>query len=119
LDRDYHSAVEVQKLYALANKNHLDLHVWEKKEIENYLLAPDALARVAGVSSEDLEGIIAFKAELFQELDKLAVETRGCKLDELHKADRGKELSYFLKELDEWFSVYRLTLEGRLSVAGG
>ncbi len=119
LDRDYHSDVEVQKLYSLASENHLDLHIWKKKEIENYLLSPNALARVAGVSLENQEGITTFKEALFQELDKLAMDTKGCKLDELHKADRSKELSYFLIELDEWFSSNWSTLEGRLSVACG
>lgn len=119
LDRDYHSDGEVQKLYALANENHLELHIWKKKEIENYLLVPNALAKVAGISPEDYEGISAFKAGLFQELDKLAMDTKGCKFDQLHKADRSKEISYFLKEVEEWFSSNWTTLEGRLSVACG
>ena len=46
LDRDYHFDEEIAELYRKAEENHLNLHVWEKKEIENYILTPQSIFRL-------------------------------------------------------------------------
>jgi hypothetical protein len=46
LDRDYHSEIEIDKRLAEAARHGIQLHIWAKKEIENYLLSPKALHKL-------------------------------------------------------------------------
>lgn len=45
LDRDYYSEEQVQNVYNEAKNKDLKLHVWNRKEIENYLIIPEAITR--------------------------------------------------------------------------
>jgi hypothetical protein len=44
-DSDYHSATAITKRYENASEHGVRLHIWERKEIENYFLAPDPIVR--------------------------------------------------------------------------
>ena len=101
-----------------ANENHLDLHVWSKKELENYLLVPKALARVAGIKQEGQEWD-EFQEGLFHELDVLYNDIEGSKLNELYKKDRSKAPGVYLPEAKRWLESNWGTLESRLSIACG
>jgi energy-coupling factor transporter ATP-binding protein EcfA2 len=46
LDSDYHTPSSVQKRKNSARTNGIALHVWKRKEIENYLLVPSLIRRV-------------------------------------------------------------------------
>ena len=46
LDRDYHSQEEIEARLREAQERGVQLHIWSKKEIENYLLVPEIIARV-------------------------------------------------------------------------
>jgi predicted ATPase len=46
LDGDYHSQVEKQERLDKAKQQGISLHIWKRKEIENYLLEPEVIARV-------------------------------------------------------------------------
>lgn len=46
IDRDYYSNKDVQKQLKRAKEFGVELHTWERKEIENYLLIPSAFHRV-------------------------------------------------------------------------
>ncbi|HEU5349997.1 MAG TPA: ATP-binding protein [Terracidiphilus sp.] len=46
LDCDYHSDGEIRDRYTEAQNRGLNLHIWKRKEIENYLLQPNAIRRV-------------------------------------------------------------------------
>lgn len=45
LDRDYHSDQAIEKRYEEAARNGVILHVWSRKEIENYFICAEAVAR--------------------------------------------------------------------------
>ena len=46
LDRDYHPDEEIEERKRQAADRGVSLHVWNKKELENYLLEPSVIARV-------------------------------------------------------------------------
>jgi hypothetical protein len=45
-DSDYHTAQELADRHHQATDRGINLHIWERKEIENYLLDPTVIARV-------------------------------------------------------------------------
>lgn len=118
LDRDNHTDDEVAELHRRAAESHLRLHVWQKKEIENYLFVPQSLARIAGIA-KDGEAYQAFCEELFQKIDELKEDTRGKILDQLHTNDKSKAPSVHLAIANERLNRSWGSLEGRLSVSGG
>jgi hypothetical protein len=52
LDSDYHTAAEKDLRYSQAVKHGINLHIWNRKEIENYLLEPAVIARVIKARSK-------------------------------------------------------------------
>jgi hypothetical protein len=45
-DRDYHTPEEQNERYTQAAERGINLHIWQRKEIENYLLDPVVIARL-------------------------------------------------------------------------
>jgi hypothetical protein len=46
LDSDYHTPNEIQERINQAKEKGIDLHIWKKKEIENYFIVPEAIQRI-------------------------------------------------------------------------
>jgi AAA15 family ATPase/GTPase len=46
LDRDYYTGDEIEDVYNEAQKKGLKLHIWSRKEIENYLIIPEVICRI-------------------------------------------------------------------------
>jgi hypothetical protein len=62
LDSDYHTASEIQTRYEDAKQRGVNLHIWRRKEIENFLLEPRAIRRV--LASRVKNGEIPSELEL-------------------------------------------------------
>ena len=45
LDSDYHSKDEIKERYDEAKEKGIELHIWNKKEIENYFIIPEVFQR--------------------------------------------------------------------------
>jgi hypothetical protein len=65
IDRDYMFETEVEDLIEKARSEAVNLHIWKRKEIENYLIVPKAMHRLIKSKSvsfaefeHDLEGYI-------------------------------------------------------------
>jgi putative AbiEii toxin of type IV toxin-antitoxin system len=48
LDRDYHMQAAIRKLSNALNDEGIELHVWDRKELENYLIDPVLISRISG-----------------------------------------------------------------------
>jgi hypothetical protein len=53
LDRDYFPDEEIAERYAEARRWGVQLRVWSRKELENYMLVPDAISRYIGAKVRD------------------------------------------------------------------
>lgn len=116
LDRDYHSQAEVNGLMQRAEESHLQLHIWERKELENYILSPQSIFRLTDKSQEEYS---QFRDELLHELEALRMQTLGGLLDqfdhEFNRQSPSTNLELATSELDKHWA----TLEKRLSVCNG
>ena len=116
LDRDYHSQAEVDILMLRAEESHLQLHIWKRKEIENYILSPQSIFKL---TDQPQEKYSQFREELFCELEILHDQTLGGFLDQYYYEFRDKNpstnLSLAKSELDKRWG----TLEDRLAVCNG
>jgi len=58
IDRDYFTDEYIEKQMEAAKGVYLNLHVWKRKEIENYLLIPNAIFRITGRPEKDYKDFI-------------------------------------------------------------
>ncbi|MCH5344290.1 MAG: AAA family ATPase [Acetatifactor sp.] len=115
LDKDYFSQDKLDELRKEANSNHLQLHIWSKKEIENYLLNPRVLFR-----------IIASQKVLYQEFLEKLQDLLDSMQDEVFDQMSGQIAKYNSMEHSTANKVARkvmsekwTTLENKLSLVGG
>ncbi len=77
-DSDYHTEDEIQKRYSDASRLNVELHIWRKKEIENYLLIPEVILRI-------LQKEIGHNVSSIQEItDKIQEIISSLQEDALH-----------------------------------
>lgn len=73
LDSDYHTEGQKSARLEQAARNQIHLHIWNKKEIENYLLVPAALQRlIAERAARRVEAPTV--EEISEKIDQLATE---------------------------------------------
>ena len=116
LDRDYHSDDEIATLYQKADSSHLCLHVWKKKEIENYILTPRSVFRL---TQENEVKYPEFLECFMQELEQLKEQTIDGILDQISQKFRNQAASTNRKAATAQVERQWQTLEGRLSICNG
>lgn len=116
LDHDYHTEAEIEELYRKASESHLKLHIWKRKEIENYILTPPSIFRVSNASPDQFD---AFLSELSYELDSLRESTLDPIMDQLWARDKKKMPSYYRKPAEDILNASWSSLDGKLSIANG
>ena len=126
LDSDYFPRDLILKEYENAENNKLHIHIWERKEIENYLIEPTVLFRLSQMPADKYDCFIKileqlvdqFKERVFDQYAEHIQRYRKTNVSEANKEARifldghwrgltkkiklvgGKEL---LKEINKWF----------------
>lgn len=77
LDRDYHTDEEIQSRLEDARKAKIKLHVWERKELENYAISSNAIARL--ISRETGTEIASKVVE--QKISEISEEMKDSAID--------------------------------------
>ncbi len=101
LDRDYFPADLLEEKMRMAEKNKLMLHIWERKEIENYIVEPKVLFRLLPVRTsgyeeflKNLEDLVdTFSDDVFDQYAEHIVKYR--KIDH---STANKEAREFMKK---------------------
>lgn len=81
LDSDYHTPEELEDRREDARKRNVQLHIWSRKEIENYLIIPTAIVRV--IQDRVTRGQAPSASEVFQKAIALADPREDEILDNL------------------------------------
>ncbi len=121
MDRDYHTDDEVAARYSEASKRGIQLHVWERKEIENYFLRPSVVQRL--ISSDSSGAGLPSLDQVTANFKRLADELQNSTFDAIAEAylARNKGLgsgnaNAFARER---MKSAELTLDGLLGIVSG
>lgn len=122
LDSDYHTTNQKDIRCAQAIKNQINLHIWAKKEIENYFLVPSVLRRL--IASRIARRMIPpTEVEIAEKIDQLAVERYDEVFDgisaEILAETRGLGAAGANQATREILDPLYASAEGRQSLASG
>ncbi|HLP48724.1 MAG TPA: ATP-binding protein [Candidatus Deferrimicrobium sp.] len=84
-DRDYHSDEEISKRYREAKERDIHLHIWNYKEIENYLLIPETILRVIEKNKKN-DGNLPNKNQIIDKINSLTSDMEDSILDNISSA---------------------------------
>ena len=122
LDSDYNTPDSIQKRLKTAKTEGIQLHIWKRKEIENYLLVPVAIRRAIEKSTPK-NGITPTKEEVEEKLREIA---EGLRMDvlnlmaaEFFEEDRKAGFQGANKQAMERLEKSWKTLDGKLAVISG
>ena len=80
LDSDYHIPAEIDKRKKEACSKDVELHIWSKKEIENYFLNPDAIVRIICGRDSQLDARLV-KADVLERIANIALSMKNNVFD--------------------------------------
>jgi len=92
LDSDYHTKETIAARYEDAKRVGVNLHIWRKKEIENYLLIPGAIRRVILARIED-KSKAPSEEKIKSKLGKIAEDERDTAFDAIAQEVLGENKS--------------------------
>ena len=86
LDSDYHTTAQMKDRYDDAAAKNVRLHIWSRKELENYFLVPDVIARaiaerMPGPSRAPSPSRAPNGADIAAQMDSVADELRDTTQD--------------------------------------
>ncbi len=120
LDRDYHTEEEIQERLKQAKEKGVELHIWGKKEMENYLIKPEAILRLINKRTCKRKSTIN---EVIQAIDsistKLYDDTLDAMADELAKSNKRLAASTINKQVRKYLNSFWNDIDKRLSVVSG
>jgi len=121
-DSDFHTPSQIAERRAEAHRNGLNLHIWSRKELENYLLVPQAIHRVIGGRAGDerpLPTVDLIREKLFELAGGLKDEVMDALAAELLAQNKPGGPTQANRAARERMAPLWDTLDGRLSIASG
>lgn len=119
LDSDFYPERVVRDRLAEAVEKNVRLHIWSKKEIENYLLIPSAIKRLLAQRSD----VSPTENEVIDTLLEIAENLKNTTLDNLAQEclnlDRGRGLGAANRQAREIVDYAWETQDGKLSIIPG
>lgn len=121
-DSDYHTAEDIRKRYEEAKHRGVQLHIWQKKEIENYFLVPKAIQRIIASNNKKLVEAPTLQ-EVEEAIDEIVEQQKFATLnafaEEFHIQDRRSGVTGANEQSRKRVEEVWKTREGRWSVVSG
>jgi len=120
LDSDYYTPEQIQNRYKEATKKNVNLHIWGKKEIENYLIIPTVLERV--ISQKGVEAVPSvgeIEKKINEITDSLKDQIIDCFSQEFHNQERSKGIASANKKARKLVESSWETNAERLCIVSG
>lgn len=121
-DRDYHTSEEIVERLRLAKEKGVELHIWSRKEIENYLIIPEAIVRIiksAGRQGKPVPSTKEVLSQIEKITDNLYHETLGDIAEEIQKKNKGILFKSIQQKAVEYVKPNWESLDGRLTLVSG
>jgi len=122
LDRDYHTQEEIQSRLEDSKERKVELHIWNKKELENYLLIPTAISRIINSESKREKDIVT-DSEISKQLEIIAEKLKDQTFDslsnELFLQDKGHGVQKANQKARNLVDSEWNSLENKLSLVSG
>jgi energy-coupling factor transporter ATP-binding protein EcfA2 len=122
LDSDYKTEATIQKRMDTAKAEGIQLHIWKRKEIENYLLVPPAIQRVIARDAApeiSVPSVAKVEAKLDEIAESLRLDVLSGMATEFFQEDRKIGFPGANKKALERLDEVWKTRRGRLSVVCG
>jgi len=122
LDSDYHTEDDIKHRQEQASQHSINLHIWKRKEIENYLLIPSAISRLITEGTDDnSEGPSIEEVE--KKIDEIAETLKTTVFDAMSQEYISNDRSGGVPQANQR-ARHRLdqnwqTREGKLGVVSG
>ncbi len=94
-DSDYFTVTEVNERKEEVKKIGINIHIWERKELENYLIIPTAILRILKTESKRANNLVVADVEsvIDQETKKMEDELINRLADAVQKRERKHSVS--------------------------
>lgn len=118
VDRDYYPEEYFDEIIKRSENNHLWLHVFRKKEIENYFLVPAAIFRLTKLPNSSFA---EFLLEYEKLVDSFSGRVQDCIAGKMHEyyRSRGKDPITISHIAREYFNTRWTTLESKIALVSG
>jgi AAA ATPase domain len=121
LNSDYHTAEEIRERLEDAARRGVELHIWRRKEIENYLLVPEAILRAAQRVESRLHAVR--EEDIVERIDRVAEELQTEVVELIaehgHQRNRGVGIRTHMQRAREFVANQWDSFEGRVSLLPG
>lgn len=91
LDSDYHTPKEIETRQKDAEAKNVRLHIWQRKEIENYLVVPAAIRRIIAHGCKEPPSVEDITAKLLQVAESNKNEVYDTFAESFLLEDRGRD----------------------------
>jgi hypothetical protein len=120
-DSDYHTKDEIDARYREAKQRGIELHIWERKEIENYFICPEAVLRI--VATHKRKGANPTIKDVEAKIDEIAESLRRsvlmALLAEYHAQNKGEGAPGAYDRAEAHIEAVWGTTDGRWSIVSG
>lgn len=114
LDSDYYIPEIITERKIEAKNKNVNLHIWERKEIENYLINPYVIERVLLTKCQSCSpNVMEINDKIAEIAESLKDHTKDCFSQEFYNNDRSKGIAYANQKARELIDEHWATNDGR------
>jgi len=116
LDRDYYTDLQIEEQKKKAIENHLILYIWNKKELENYIVNPKALFKLLRKPEDQYYSFVEKYEELVDSFKDVIIDSYTTKIQE---TERKLTAGTAAKQAREYVDLRWTNLHEKIAIVPG